>query len=75
MPKSVQLQLLYLGMFLFSEASFVMMALREHANDVRGISEYEWMFGTQDGSPVTASAPASGGVLPVVTEMQPVEKV
>jgi hypothetical protein len=74
-PNSVQLQLLYLGMFLFCEASFVMMALREYANDVRGISEYEWMFGAQDGSPVTAPAPPSGAVLPVVSEMQPVEKV
>jgi hypothetical protein len=50
------------------------MALREYANDVRGISEYEWMFGAQDGSPVTAPSPPSGVVLPVVTEMQPVEK-
>jgi hypothetical protein len=44
-PASVQLQLLYLGMFLFAEAAFVMMALREYANDVRRISEYDWMFG------------------------------
>lgn len=49
-PDSVQLQLLYLGMFLFAEAAFVMMALREYANDVRRISEYDWMFGPQDGS-------------------------
>jgi hypothetical protein len=49
-PSSVQLQLLYLGMFLFAEAAFVMMALREYANDVRRISEYDWMFGPQDGS-------------------------
>jgi hypothetical protein len=27
-----------------------MMAMREYANDVRQISEYEWMFGPQDGS-------------------------
>lgn len=47
---SLQLQLLYLGMFLFAEAAFVMMALREYANDVRGISEREWMFGYQDGT-------------------------
>jgi hypothetical protein len=37
-------------MFLFAEATFVMMALREYANDVRRISEYDWMFGPQDGS-------------------------
>jgi hypothetical protein len=34
-----RLQLLYLGMFLSAEAAFVMMALREYANDVRRISE------------------------------------
>jgi hypothetical protein len=49
-PHSVALQLLYLGMFLSAEAAFVMMAMREYANDVRQISEYEWMFGPQDGS-------------------------
>jgi hypothetical protein len=49
-PASLQLQLLYLGMFLFAEGAFVMMALREYANDVRGISEREWMFGYQDGT-------------------------
>jgi hypothetical protein len=49
-PKMVELQLLYLGMFLMAEASFVVMALREYANDVRGASEYEWIFGVQDGS-------------------------
>lgn len=49
-PSSSQLQLLYLGIFLFAEAAFVMMALREYANDVRRISEYDWMFGAQGGS-------------------------
>jgi hypothetical protein len=49
-PYAVPLQLLYLGMFLFAEAAFVMMALREYANDVRHISEYEWMFGSQEGT-------------------------
>jgi hypothetical protein len=49
-PHSVLLQLLYLGMFLSAEAAFVMMAMREYANDVRHVSEYEWMFGPQDGS-------------------------
>jgi hypothetical protein len=49
-PESSELQLLYLGMFLCAEAAFVMMALREYANDVRKISEYDWMYGTQDGS-------------------------
>jgi hypothetical protein len=49
-PDSVELQLLYLGMFLCAEGAFVMMALREYSNDVRHISEYDWMFGPQDGS-------------------------
>jgi len=49
--EATSLQLLYLGMFLCAEAAFVMMALREYANDVRQISEYEWMFGSQDGTP------------------------
>jgi hypothetical protein len=56
-PNSVQLQLLYLGMFLFAEAAFVMMALREYANDVRRISEFEWMFGPQDGSRPRVNVP------------------
>ena len=62
-PSSSQLQLLYLGLFLFAEAAFVMMALREYANDVRRISEYDWMFGTQDGSP-----PAVPGALQARTQ-------
>jgi hypothetical protein len=49
-PGILELQLLYLGMFLAAEAAFVMMALREYANDVRGITEYQWMYGVQDGS-------------------------
>lgn len=57
-PDSVQLQLLYLGMFLFAEAAFVMMALREYANDVRRISEFDWMFGPQDGSKPRLDLPA-----------------
>jgi len=71
-PHSVLLQLMYLSMFLSAEAAFVMMAMREYANDVRHISEYEWMFGSQDGSdpkvdglilpaapfPLTSSTPA-----------------
>ncbi|HEY3936927.1 MAG TPA: hypothetical protein VGL97_05830 [Bryobacteraceae bacterium] len=55
-PYAVPLQLLYLGMFLFAEAAFVMMALREYANDVRHISELEWMFGSQQGTPGLTSA-------------------
>jgi len=39
-----------LGMFLCAEGAFVMMALRDYCNDVRHVSEYEWMFGAQDGS-------------------------
>jgi hypothetical protein len=49
-PNSVALQLSYLGMFLCAEGAFVMMALRDYCNDVRHISEYDWMFGSQDGS-------------------------
>lgn len=56
-PDSVVLQLLYLGMFLSAEAAFVMMAMREYANDVRRVSEYEWMFGPQDGSDPKAVKP------------------
>lgn len=55
---SVLLQLLYLGMFLFAEAAFVMMALREYANGVRHITEFDWMFGPQDGSTAKATFPA-----------------
>jgi len=57
-PDSVELQLLYLGMFLCAEGAFVMMALRDYCNDVRHISEYDWMFGNQDGS--TPPSPAKG---------------
>jgi hypothetical protein len=57
-PDSVELQLLYLGMFLCAEGAFVMMALRDYCNDVRHISEYDWMFGNQDGS--TLPSPAKG---------------
>lgn len=49
-PNNVGLQLLYLGMFLCAEGAFVLMALRDYCNDVRHISEYDWMFGAQDGS-------------------------
>lgn len=57
-PLSVELQLLYLGMFLCAEGAFVLMALRDYCNDVRQISEYDWMFGSQDGS--TPVLPAKG---------------
>jgi hypothetical protein len=49
-PHSPELQLLYLAMFLSAEAALVTMAMREYANDVRGITEYDWMYGPQDGS-------------------------
>jgi hypothetical protein len=49
-PKSMELQLFYLGIFLCAEASFVMMALREYANGIRNVSEVVWMFGPQDNS-------------------------
>jgi hypothetical protein len=55
-PDSVELQLLYLGMFLCAEGAFVMMALRDYCNDVRHISEYDWMFGNQDGSMLPSAA-------------------
>lgn len=57
-PAAVELQLLYLGMFLCAEGAFVMMALRDYCNDVRHISEFDWMFGSQDGS--TPALPAKG---------------
>jgi hypothetical protein len=67
-PGAIQLQLLYLGMFLFAEAAFVMMALREYANDVQGVSEYQWMFGEQDGSSVKVKPPTlTQPVAPVVS--------
>ncbi len=65
-PSSVQLQLLYLGMFLCAEAAFVMMAMREYANDVRRISEYEWMFGDQDGS--AARVPLAPSLTPETSQ-------
>ncbi|MGA7106346.1 MAG: hypothetical protein WBV28_20560 [Terracidiphilus sp.] len=55
-PDSVELQLFYLGMFLCAEGAFVMMALRDYCNDVRHISEYDWMFGNQDGSMLPSAA-------------------
>lgn len=54
---SAELQLFYLGMFLFAEAAFVMMALREYINGVRRISEFDWMFGAQDGSTPSTKIP------------------
>jgi hypothetical protein len=56
-PRSPSLQLFFLGMFLCPEAAFVMMALREYANEVRQISEYDWMFGKQDGSDPLSALP------------------
>jgi hypothetical protein len=50
-PGAVQLQLLFMGMVLFPEAAFAMMALREYARSVLGITEQDWMFGDQPGSP------------------------
>ncbi len=58
-PASLRLQLLYLGMFLFAEAAFVLMALREYSIDVLHISEYDWMFGSQEGSASAATLPDS----------------
>jgi hypothetical protein len=65
-PVSTALQLYYLGMFLLAEGAFILMAMREYANDVRQISEYDWMFGKQAGTglepdpPPSASAARSG---------------
>lgn len=50
-PMSFELQLYFMGSFLFPVAAFAMMALREYAKDGLGISESEWMFGDQPGSP------------------------
>jgi len=60
-PSSVGLQLRYLGMFLLAESAFVMMAIREYANDVRKITEYEWIFGEQDGTGLKDEAKAAVG--------------
>jgi len=62
-PDSVSLQMYYLGMFLLAESAFVMMAIREYANDVRKVTEYEWIFGEQDGTGLKeeVKAAASGG--------------
>ena len=49
-PDNGYLQLLYLSIFLFAESAFLLMAIREYINDVRQISEKEWMFGNQDDS-------------------------
>jgi len=60
-PSSVGLQLRYLGMFLLAESAFVMMAIREYANDVRKITEYEWIFGEQDGTGLKEEVKAAVG--------------
>lgn len=66
-PGMVELQMLYLGMFLAAEAAFVMMAMREYANDVRGITERQWMFDPQDGSdPRLPALVPQAAALPVV---------
>lgn len=46
-PHTAYLQLLYLGIFLSAESAFVLMAIREYINDVRKVSEKDWMFGKQ----------------------------
>lgn len=50
---STSLQLLYLAIFLSAECAFVLMALREYINDIRRVSELEWMFGKQDAQALT----------------------
>jgi hypothetical protein len=59
--EATSLQLFYLGMFLCAEAAFVMMAMREYANDVRQISEFEWMFGPQEGTSGLKPPAVTGG--------------
>jgi hypothetical protein len=56
------LQVLYLGIFLFAEAAFVVMALREYAYGVLKISEAEVLgrgFGSGAKAVINASAPDS----------------
>ncbi len=60
-PDSVSLQMYYLGMFLLAESAFVMMAIREYANDVRKITEYEWIFGEQDGTGLKEEVSTAAG--------------
>jgi hypothetical protein len=50
-PNSLELELYFMGSFLFPVGAFAMMALREYAKDGLGISERDWMFGDQPGSP------------------------
>jgi hypothetical protein len=52
-PHSASIQLLYLAIFLCAECAFVLMALREYINDIRHVSELEWMFGKQDAEALT----------------------
>jgi hypothetical protein len=44
-------------MFLCPEAAFVMMALRDYANEVRQISKSDWIFGEKDGSDLSLGSP------------------
>lgn len=50
-PYGTTLMLLYLGIFLFAAAAFVMMSLREYLQDQLGISEQELLGVTQPNSP------------------------
>jgi hypothetical protein len=61
-PQMLELELLYLGMFLSAEAAFVMMAMREYAIDVLGMTEQEWMYGAQDGSAPKLKEAKTNGV-------------
>jgi hypothetical protein len=49
-------------MFLSAEAAFVMMAMREYAIDVLGMTEQEWMYGAQDGSAPKLKEAKTNGV-------------
>jgi hypothetical protein len=44
-PKSVELSLFYLGIFVFSEFAFTLLALREYLQDVMGLDELALMKG------------------------------
>jgi len=46
-PGAETLTALYLGMFVFAESAFVLMAIREYLQDTLGLEESDLIFGTQ----------------------------
>ena len=50
-PRSLLLAASYLGIFLFAEAAFVMMAIREYLQDLLRLDEHELLHGLPDALP------------------------